>query len=306
MRARLSIRGLYETDTNVFENFYMLSELDREVIINQILLECGDFSVIYPSLEGMKFAIGTWSRSHLHIWKHMYETTQYEYNPIQNYDRHEEIFDSRKETTDSTVRQGEEEQINRDESRHTEGNRDDSDSSVVNSTIDNSETRDLTNTSNASGTNDTTTNIEGDSSSNVSRETRAFNTSGLQKTSADDTTNSNHELSDTHAATSSLTTDKETGSVTSEGNSHSDSKNTLNSTSTDNTSINAVNSLLNNKLSTSTNANNEENTHEAYIYGNIGVTTTQQMIEEERRIAEFNIYNYIVDDFKRTFCVMVY
>ena len=40
--------------------------------------------------------------------------------------------------------------------------------------------------------------------------------------------------------------------------------------------------------------------------GNIGVTTTQQMIREEREVALFNMYDQIVKDFKRRFCVMVY
>lgn len=40
--------------------------------------------------------------------------------------------------------------------------------------------------------------------------------------------------------------------------------------------------------------------------GNIGVTTTQQMIKEEREIAEFNIYTYIADDYKNRFCLLVY
>ena len=46
--------------------------------------------------------------------------------------------------------------------------------------------------------------------------------------------------------------------------------------------------------------------HSARMYGNIGVTTTQQMIEQEREIAEFNIYNRICDDFKMRFCLMIY
>lgn len=41
-------------------------------------------------------------------------------------------------------------------------------------------------------------------------------------------------------------------------------------------------------------------------YGNIGVTTTQQMIEEERRVVRFNIADYIIDSFKRRFCLMIY
>lgn len=41
-------------------------------------------------------------------------------------------------------------------------------------------------------------------------------------------------------------------------------------------------------------------------HGNIGVTTTQQMIEEERRISEFDIDHVIIREFKKTFCLLIY
>ena len=47
-------------------------------------------------------------------------------------------------------------------------------------------------------------------------------------------------------------------------------------------------------------------TRERHEYGNIGVTTTQQMIKEEREVVQFNIVNYIIEDFKQRFCLMVY
>ena len=40
--------------------------------------------------------------------------------------------------------------------------------------------------------------------------------------------------------------------------------------------------------------------------GNIGVTTTQAMIAEQRKIVEFNMYTYITQSFKERFCVMTY
>lgn len=46
--------------------------------------------------------------------------------------------------------------------------------------------------------------------------------------------------------------------------------------------------------------------HDIRRTGNIGVTTSQQMIKEEREISRFNVYDEIVKDFKRRFCVMVY
>ena len=40
--------------------------------------------------------------------------------------------------------------------------------------------------------------------------------------------------------------------------------------------------------------------------GNIGVTSTQQLIKEEREVADINIYSIIAKDFKNKFCIQVY
>lgn len=40
--------------------------------------------------------------------------------------------------------------------------------------------------------------------------------------------------------------------------------------------------------------------------GNIGVTSTQQLIKEEREVADINIYSIIAKDFKHKFCIQVY
>lgn len=40
--------------------------------------------------------------------------------------------------------------------------------------------------------------------------------------------------------------------------------------------------------------------------GNIGVTSTQQLITEERDVAMFNLYDRISEDFRNKFCLMVY
>lgn len=48
------------------------------------------------------------------------------------------------------------------------------------------------------------------------------------------------------------------------------------------------------------------NTRTGRAFGNIGVTTTQQMIEAERNVVKFNIVDYIVEDFKQRFCLLIY
>lgn len=40
--------------------------------------------------------------------------------------------------------------------------------------------------------------------------------------------------------------------------------------------------------------------------GNIGVVSTQKMIQEQREVVQFNFYDFICKQFKEQFCVMVY
>ena len=40
--------------------------------------------------------------------------------------------------------------------------------------------------------------------------------------------------------------------------------------------------------------------------GNIGVTTTQSMIREQREIVKFNLYKYITNEFIKVFCIQIY
>ena len=47
-------------------------------------------------------------------------------------------------------------------------------------------------------------------------------------------------------------------------------------------------------------------TRKAHMYGNIGVTTSQQMLRDELSVAEWNIYEHIKDLFMQDFCIMIY
>ena len=46
--------------------------------------------------------------------------------------------------------------------------------------------------------------------------------------------------------------------------------------------------------------------HSTRRTGNIGVTSSQELVQRERDVAQFNMYKYIVDSFKKRFCIMVY
>ena len=51
---------------------------------------------------------------------------------------------------------------------------------------------------------------------------------------------------------------------------------------------------------------NSFDTRKGRAYGNIGVTSSQQLLESEYRIAEWNIYEHIKDLFMQDFCIMIY
>lgn len=46
--------------------------------------------------------------------------------------------------------------------------------------------------------------------------------------------------------------------------------------------------------------------HEAHLYGNIGVTTSQQMLKDELDIDTWNIYEHITDLFLNEFAIYIY
>ena len=55
-----------------------------------------------------------------------------------------------------------------------------------------------------------------------------------------------------------------------------------------------------------TNSGTDKDVRDGYARGNIGVTTTQQMIEAQRDVVKFNLMDYIISDFKTRFTLLVY
>lgn len=55
-----------------------------------------------------------------------------------------------------------------------------------------------------------------------------------------------------------------------------------------------------------TTSGEESEEYERVEQGNIGVTSTQQLIREEREVVQFEIDDYIINDFKKQFCILVY
>lgn len=60
--------------------------LDRDVLIDSILMETGEMNVIYPDPVFFKYAVTSWSRKELPVWQELFNTLFYKYNPLWNKD----------------------------------------------------------------------------------------------------------------------------------------------------------------------------------------------------------------------------
>lgn len=93
MGASLSLIGLYQWNNGLFETMAIpdgFTNEQKDLLINAILLECGELEIIYPEYDFMKFAIEAWSHKELPTWQRIYNASLLEYNPIENYNRTEE------------------------------------------------------------------------------------------------------------------------------------------------------------------------------------------------------------------------
>ena len=250
--AKISPMGLFNWDNTLFDLLQIPSQLDRNTLINNILAETAELEVLYPNPTVFKSLLGVWSSTQIDVWNRLYATTQYEYNPIENYNRYETGSDSGSGST-----------------RHT-GTDTHTDTTATTG-------RDTSETDVTHGGEDVDTGV-GDSAHWIA----GFNSvpsgddDGLVKQSKDSNSLENrHDYGETVNTEGTITygkTETRNGSLT-----HGESIVTEN-----------------------------DGEHELHAHGNIGVTTTQKLIREQREVDKFNLYDIITDEFKMRFCVLVY
>ena len=105
----LTLAQLYDLATseniNLFEGLKLPagSPLDRDTIINNILMQCG---LNYPNFADpnvMKSAIAVWSAKNQYTFEHIAKIYKAEYSPIENYDRYEDMSTNRDRTMDDNT-----------------------------------------------------------------------------------------------------------------------------------------------------------------------------------------------------------
>ena len=240
--AKITTVGFYQY-MNAYNNdlFGLLNlppGIDKDTLVNNIMLRGGEFEVVYSNPDFYKSAIGLWSNKHYRTFEKWINALNIDYNPLENYDRMEEWSD-----TGSRINTG---------------------------TVSDSGSRKNTGTQSTETTGKDS--FTGSGNSTSSDEISAYNSNSFQNDKKNTTNSSNSSETNT----------------------------TTNSTRTDNLSESNSNTRTDN-LSEKTDSDRKGRAH-----GNIGVTTSQQMLQSELDIAKWNIYEQITDLFLSEFCIMVY
>lgn len=232
MSATLDLIGLYNYNQDLLSELTLPEEIEdkRQILIENLLLDTAELEVIYPDPNFMQKAIGIWSKKQSPIWKELYATTQYEYNPIWNKDG--VIKETRSESEGVSDNNTMTNNLQDKQTRNTEDK----------------ETRDL--------------------DGNVKNKVTGFNSS---TESPSDSSYTEDNGTDTFNHTGTIT-DDHTGT---QKNERQIKRNTGESA-------------------------------ERVEQGNIGVTSTQSLIQEQREVVKLNILDYIIEEFKNRFCLKVY
>ena len=116
MDAKISFLGLANWDSDLFSQMswpdpFLPTEVDGEEVapilskdafLDELYAQTAELSVIYPRPDFMRRMIGSWTKTRLPVWNELWKTTQYTYNPIENYDRIEDGTDTFDNTLERT------------------------------------------------------------------------------------------------------------------------------------------------------------------------------------------------------------
>lgn len=89
MQATLSVLGLYNWDSTIFDGFSLPDTVDAETLRNLIFSETSELEVLYSDPSIFNMILRSWSKSRVEDWKRVESALNAEYSPIENYDRTE-------------------------------------------------------------------------------------------------------------------------------------------------------------------------------------------------------------------------
>lgn len=265
---------MHLNNDDLFANLSLPEGIDRSTLIDNILLRGGEFEVVYSDPNFMQYAIGSWSRKWFRTMEKWITALNIEYNPLENYDRFEHWEDDSNRDTGSVGGSG-----NTNKRTHA-------DTDTV--TNNNTDTRihDYVDAVDI----DSTINDDIDEDDTKETKVSAFDSSEYQPSQYEEASHDgdNTRTEDTSNITShsGTITDEHTGDI----------KTAHTGTITDDYD----------ETHSDNGYEDSKTIHEGRLHGNIGVTTSQQMLESELDIATWNIYEHITDLFLTEFVIPIY
>lgn len=303
--VNLSPLGLYNWDSSIFDLMQIPEALDRDTLIQNLLAETAELEVLYPNPIVFKNLLGVWSVKNLDIWNRLYATTQYDYNPIENYNRYETGSDS---GTGRTTHSG----TDTTTDTTTHGGTDGRTEAITHGGRD---ILDMTRRDGGTETEATTVNTEQGGQDTVDVNTGAGHwiagyDSVASGTENDGLVKQTRDQGNSFTTTDYGKTEDSTGSrTTTFGKTETNKDETtygktenVQETRTYGETVSRTGGMTHGEQVATTN----EGEHELHAHGNIGVTTTQKLIREQRDIDLFNLYDIIIEDFKMRFCILIY
>lgn len=95
--AKMTIIGmeqfLRDQNDSIFKDIILPSGIDKETLVDEILLKCSEFEVYYASSYMMKNATKHFFKKHLNTFEKWVEGEEVTWNPVENYDRYEDWTD---------------------------------------------------------------------------------------------------------------------------------------------------------------------------------------------------------------------
>ena len=308
-QAKITLIGLenyLNPERSVFDNMVLPAGIDKDTLIGSIIMRCQEFELLYSDPDFMISLVNVWSRKHYRTFDKWVKALEIEYDPLFNYDRTEEYTDTHTGKYDKSIDGTVSGSNSRSEDFTRTDNLSQSDDHTRTDNLTQSDdhtrtdnltqSEDHTRTDNLASTNDVTT------TNTVS----AYNSSAYepkdQQVVDQDTSNTGTQRN--AGTTTNTGTQRNAGTTTNTGTQR-DAGTTTN-TGTQRNAGTASDTFGNTNNTDEEGNDSWTNIHKARLYGNIGVTTSQQMLQSELDIARWNLYEHIADLFCTEFCIMVY
>ena len=278
------------TNADFMENGYtpLNDATFQSVLSDYISFNHGNLDIRYtledlvlknPSI--IQNAVVNWYNTHKYQYETLYNTTLLKYEPLQNYDRTEEV-------TDNTERTG-------------------TGDTTFGSRTDTSKTNN-------------TTNIGAQDNTNTDKETTKIGTINTETNSSTSKKGSESNEKEVAPYDSENYYNQEKDTLSFNNRTDTNNSTTITNARTDtrkNTNTEKVGARKDTTESSTSNTfgghtdetnrkENETYTHKSHMYGNIGVTTSQQMLQSEREVAYFNFVSIVAHDIIKLIAICIY